>query len=62
MPSIKKCVSFLCNKTTKKDGITLHRFPENYSNRWIEAVNRGSQWKPNTCSFLCSDHFTRVIN
>ena len=59
MPNIRKCAVFCCNKT-HKETITLHRFPENYTNRWIEVVNRGSQWKPNTCSYLCDEHFAWV--
>ena len=60
MPKLRKCAVFCCNKTCR-DGITLHGFPENYTNRWIEVVNRGSQWKPNTNSFLCDEHFSWVI-
>ena len=60
MPRLRKCAVFGCGKTTG-DGVILHSFPANYTYRWIEAVNRGPEWKPNTNSFLCSDHFSWVI-
>ena len=59
MPNIKQCAAFCCRNTTK-DGVSLHSFPSNYSRRWIEAVNKGPDWKPRKTHRLCSDHFPEV--
>ena len=51
-----KCSVFMCNKT-KKDGVSLHEFPEHYTQPWIIAVDLGPTWIPKHTSRICSDHF-----
>ena len=62
---VKTCVAAGCSNTNK-DGVSLHKFPQDRAQdrtlrkKWIDQVKRHrDKWEPTDYSVLCSQHFEK---
>ena len=50
------CSVSSCGSRSGDVGVRFFKFPENYSKKWADVVNR-KDWVPKKTSVICSHHF-----